>query len=99
MAKCNLMKSKINSELKKSGLEFPQSRGEVSVQEQLSTLRQAIAASNGKLTPLHQLITKRLEGKNAVITGGNSGIGLATAQQFTGIELFKSSLSYLRRLL
>jgi len=89
------MKSKIISELKKSGLEFPQSRGEVSVQEQLSTLRQAIAASNGKLTPQHQLITKRLEGKNAVITGGNSG----TAQQFTGIELFKSSLSYLRRLL
>jgi hypothetical protein len=29
------MKSKIISELKKSGLEFPQSRGEVSVQEQL----------------------------------------------------------------
>ena len=90
------MKSKIISELKRSGLEFPQSRGEVSVQERLSTLRQA---SNGKLTPQHQLITKRLEGKNAVITGGNSGIGLATAQQFTGIELFKSSLSYLRRLL
>jgi len=41
-----------------------------------------------------ELITKRLEGKNAVITGG-----LATAQQFTGIELFKSSLSYLKRLL
>ena len=89
------MKSKIISELKKSGLEFPQSRGEVSVQEQLSTLRQAIAASNGKLTPQHQLITKRLEGKNAAI----SGTGVATAQQFTGIELFKSSLSYLRRLL
>jgi hypothetical protein len=46
-----------------------------------------------------ELITKRVEGKIAVITGGNSGIGLATAQQFTGIELFKSSLPYLRRLL
>ncbi len=29
-----------------------------------------------------ELITKRLEGKIGVITGGNSGIGLATAQRF-----------------
>ena len=29
-----------------------------------------------------ELITKRLEGRIAVITGGNSGIGLVTAQRF-----------------
>jgi hypothetical protein len=44
-----------------------------------------------------ELIRKRVEGKNAVITVENTSIDLAKAQQFTGIELFKSSLSYPRR--
>jgi hypothetical protein len=45
----------------------------------------------------NELIRKRVEGKNAVITVENTSIDLAKAQQFTGIELFKSSLSYPRR--
>jgi NAD(P)-dependent dehydrogenase (short-subunit alcohol dehydrogenase family) len=36
---------------------------------------------------------KRLEGKIAVITGGNSGIGLATAQRFVGEGAFLSTIS------
>ena len=41
------MKTKIISELKK-GLGFPQSRGEVVAQEQISILRQAMTASKGE---------------------------------------------------
>ena len=30
-------------------------------------------------------MTKKLEGKVAVVTGGSSGIGLATAQRFAAV--------------
>ena len=45
-----------------------------------------------------QLITKRLDGKIAVVTGGNSGIRLATAQRFVedGAFVFISGLAMLK---